>query len=148
MPAESIAQISLELGRALNEMRSMLRERIQARINDYDPELSFELLEVIGLLWRKDGITQQEIADHVSKDKSSMTYLINRLVKCKLVKRAEHETDKRHKRIYLTEKGKQVRKTVFPWILELYEQSAGEHSIAELKKAVSLVKKMTENLSR
>jgi DNA-binding MarR family transcriptional regulator len=73
----------------MNEMKSHLRQQIQAKISEHDPDLSFELLEIIGLLWRRDGINQQEIADTVSKDKSSVTYLINRLVKRGLVERIE-----------------------------------------------------------
>src|SRR5436190_1955125 len=110
MAAESLAGLALDFGLAFNEMKSRIRQLIQEKINESDPDLSFELLEIIGLLWRKEGITQQEIADTVSKDKSSMTYLINSLVKKELVKRVEHESDRRHKRIYLTDKGKEVRK--------------------------------------
>jgi DNA-binding MarR family transcriptional regulator len=148
MPAESIAELALEYGRAMNEMKSRLRQRIQSRLNEATPTISYELLEVIGLLWRRDGITQQEIADTISKDKSSMTYLIHNLVKRKLVKRVEHESDRRNKRIFLTEKGKQLRKHIFPWALDLYEQAAGEASPAELRRAISLTRKMAENLGK
>jgi len=144
--SENIPELALELGRAMNEMKSRLRQQIQAKISEYDPDLSFELLEIIGLLWRQDGINQQEIADIVSKDKSSVTYLINSLVKRGLVKRVENKNDRRNKQIFLTPMGKQKRKTIFPWVLDLYQQAAGDIGEEEIKNAISLIKKMTANL--
>ncbi|GAA4307259.1 MarR family winged helix-turn-helix transcriptional regulator [Compostibacter hankyongensis] len=143
---ENIQELALELGRAMTEMKSRLRQQIRAKISEYDPDLSFELLEIIGLLWRQDGINQQEIADIVSKDKSSVTYLINSLVKRDLVKRVENKDDRRNKQIYLTPRGRKKRETIFPWVLELYRQAAGDLGEDEIRDAISLVKKMTTNL--
>ena len=109
---ENIAELALELGRAMNEMKSRLRQQIRLKISEYDPDLSFELLEIIGLLWRRDGINHQEIAEIVSKDKSSVTYLINSLVKRGLVKRVENKNDRRNKQVFLTPKGRQKRKII------------------------------------
>ncbi|ANH83949.1 MarR family transcriptional regulator [Niabella ginsenosidivorans] len=143
----TISELALELGWAMNEMKSRLRQKIQAKINEHDPDLSFELLEIIGLLWRNDGINQQEIGSIVSKDKSSITYLINNLVKRGLVERVANKEDRRNKQIFLTQKGKQKRKIIFPWALELYEQAAGDLSEEEIRNALFLVKKMITNLN-
>ena len=143
---ENIAELALELGRAMNEMKSRLRQQIRLKISEYDPDLSFELLEIIGLLWRRDGINQQEIAEIVSKDKSSVTYLINSLVKRGLVKRVENKNDRRNKQVFLTPKGRQKRKIIFPWVLDLYQQAAGDTGRDEIGDAIALVKKMTANL--
>ena len=146
MEPENIAELALELGRAMNEMKSRLRQQIRLKISEYDPELSFELLEIIGLLWRRDGSNQQEIAEIVSKDKSSVTYLINSLVKRGLVKRVENKNDRRNKQVFLTPKGRQKRKIIFPWVLDLYQQAAGDTGSDEIRNAIALVKKMTANL--
>jgi len=141
-----ISELALELGLAMGEMKTRLRQKIQAKINEYDPNLSFELIEIMGLLSRNDGINQQEIGNKVSKDKSSITYLINSLVKREFVQRIENKNDRRNKQIYLTDKGKQIIETVYPWALELYEKAAGDFSENEIKNALLLVKKMTTNL--
>ncbi len=146
VPSGNIAELSLELGRAMTEMKSRLRRQIRSKISEYDPDLSFELLEIIGLLWRKDGINHQEIAEIISKDKSSVTYLINCLVKQGLVKRVENKNDRRNRQVFLTPKGRQKRKTIFPWVLDLYQQAATGIGNDEIRNAISLVKKMTANL--
>lgn len=142
----TISELALELGLAMGEMKTRLRQKIQAKINQYDPDLSFELIEIMGLLSRNDGINQQEIGIKVSKDKSSITYLINSLVKREFVQRIENKNDRRNKQIHLTDKGKQIIETVYPWALELYEKAAGDFSENEIKNALLLVKKMTTNL--
>lgn len=142
----TISELALELGLAMGEMKNRLRQKIQAKINEYDPDLSFELIEIMGLLSRNEGINQQEISNKVSKDKSSITYLINSLVKREFVQRIENKNDRRNKQVYLTDKGKQIVETVYPWALELYEKAAGDFSENEIKNALLLVKKMTTNL--
>lgn len=142
----NISEIALELGLAMGEMKSRLRQKIQAKINEYDPDLSFELIEILGLLSRNNGINQQEISSKVSKDKSSITYLINNLVKRELVERIENTTDRRNKQIFLTVKGNEIVETVYPWALELYKKAADDLNEDDINNALLLVKKMTANL--
>lgn len=148
MPVQqnNISELALELGLAMSEMKSRLRQKIQTTINEYDPDLSFELIEILGLLSRNNGINQQEIGNKVSKDKSSITYLINSLVKRDLVERIAYKNDRRNKQIFLTVNGKQIVETVYPWALDLYKKAAGDIDEEEISKALLLVKKMTANL--
>lgn len=142
----NISELALELGMAMSEMKSRLRQKIQATINDYDPDLSFELIEILGLLSRNNGINQQEIGNKVSKDKSSITYLINSLVKRDLVERVAYKNDRRNNQIFLTPKGKNAVETIYPWALDLYKKAAGDLCEDEISQALLLVKKMTANL--
>ncbi|KMQ68791.1 MarR family transcriptional regulator [Chryseobacterium sp. FH2] len=142
----NVSELALELGLAMSEMKSRLRQKIQTKINEYDSGLSFELVEILGLLSRNDGINQQEISTKVSKDKSSITYLINSLVKRGLVQRIENEADRRNNQVFLTQKGKEIIETIYPWALELYERAADNIQIKEINTALLLVKKMITNL--
>ncbi|SEA39468.1 DNA-binding transcriptional regulator, MarR family [Arachidicoccus rhizosphaerae] len=144
--SHSKATLALELGRAQNELRSRLRQSIQIRISETGHDISFELLEIIGLLWREDGIHQQEIGDHLSKDKSSVTYLINALVKRGLVTRVEHDKDRRHKKIFLTSQGKALRKVIYPLVLDCYAQAAGDIAPALLLQSTTMIRQMAGNL--
>jgi DNA-binding MarR family transcriptional regulator len=141
-----ISELALELGLAMSEMKSRLRQRIQTTVNEYDPDLSFELIEILGLLSRHNGINQQEIGNKVSKDKSSISYLINSLVKRDLVTRVADQNDRRNKQIFLTPKGENVVEKVYPWALDLYEKAADGIDEQTISQALLLVKKMTANL--
>ena len=146
MAKENTAELALNLGRQFIEMRYYLRRGMQQKLKEQKIDISFELLEIMALLWVKDGINQQELADVATKDKSSMTYLINNLVKRRLVKRAEHKNDRRHKMIFVTGKGKLLRQKIYPVVLELYEKAAINLKTTDMKNAFLLVKNMNENL--
>jgi DNA-binding MarR family transcriptional regulator len=143
---DKTAELALNLGFAISEMKTKFRQKIQIKINEHNPSFSYEMLEIVGLVWRNNGINQQEIANQISKDKSSVTYLINNLVKRELVTRVESVDDRRNKKIYLTEKGNTMMTSVFPWVLELYGKAAGDLKENEIEQAFRLVKKMTNNL--
>jgi DNA-binding MarR family transcriptional regulator len=78
-------ELAVAFGRSMSELRTYTRQQIQ--IKEHGINITFEMLEVMGCLWKKDGINQQEIANLTLRDKSSMTYLLDNLVKRKLVNR-------------------------------------------------------------
>jgi len=146
---DTIDELAMSLGFAITEMKARLRQKIQDKINEHDSGFSYEMLEILGLIWRgNNGMNQQEIANRVSKDKSSVTYLIHHLVNRGLVVRVEDDNDRRNKKIYLTEKGNDLMKKVFPWVLELYKKAAGDAKTVEIRQAFDLIKKMTSNLEQ
>ncbi|MCW3116091.1 MAG: MarR family transcriptional regulator [Chitinophagaceae bacterium] len=146
MPAENKAELALEFVRSLTEMRNTVRRNIEAKTREAGHDISFELLEILGALWRKDGINQQELAGIIAKDKSSVTYLINNLVKRRMVRRTEDGNDRRNKRVFLTARGKKERKLVYSWVIEMYARATGNISATDISKSIALVKQMTENL--
>lgn len=148
MATHNIAELALEFGRLMNEMKYHLRQQIQERLKGQELDISFELLDVMGFLWRRDGINQQELADMAIKDKSSMTYLIDNLVRRKLVTRAEDEHDRRSKLIYLTREGRQLQKKLEPPVTEAYQKASAGVTRTELNNAISLVKNMTNNVRK
>lgn len=148
MAKQNISESALEFGRSMSELRNSLRQFMQIQINKHELDITFELLEIISVLWRKDGINQQELADITVKDKSSMTYLIDNLVKRNLVTRSEDEKDRRNKLIFLTKEGKQLQKKLHPWIIEMYDIATTNVNAAEIETAISLVKRMNDNLKK
>ena len=148
MAKQDIAELALDFGRAMTEMKNYVRQQIQVKIKEHQLDITFELLEITAILWRKDGVNQQELADVVVKDKSSMTYLIDNLVKRNLVKRVEDENDRRNKLVYLTTEGKLLQKKLHPWVMETYEKAAGQLDPAEIERAIILVRRMNENLQK
>ncbi|HZY40095.1 MAG TPA: MarR family transcriptional regulator [Mucilaginibacter sp.] len=148
MPTKTKAQLALELGRAMAELRIYLRQHIQAKIKEHGIDLTFEMLEVMSCLWRQDGINQQEIADFTLRDKSSMTYLLDNLVKRTLVTRTEDENDRRNKLIFLTPEGHKLRDQLYPWAIEVYEAASEGTTTVELEQAIDQLNRMTANLKK
>jgi len=148
MTQQNISELALEFGRSMTELKNSLRQHIQAKIKEHNLNITFELLEIISLLWRKDGVNQQELADIAIKDKSSMTYLIDNLAKRNFVTRVEDEIDRRNKLIFLTEEGKLLQEKLHPWVIEMYDKATDEVDAAAIEKAILLVRKMNDNLKK
>lgn len=140
--------LATELGKVMHEFRNQIRQIIQLRIREHSINITFEMLEVMSCLWKSDGINQQEIADLTLRDKSSMTYLIDNLVKREMVKRIEDENDRRNKLIYLTEKGNQLKEQLNPWLNEAYEAATIDIEEISVQSSLDTFKKMAGNLQK
>ena len=140
------SDLALELGRSMTELRNYLRQYIQVKIKEHGINITFEMLEVMGCLWKKDGINQQELADLTLRDKSSMTYLLDNLVKRKMVKRVADANDRRNKLVYLTKEGKNLKEQLNPWVAEVYAMASEEVVAKDLQNGVTLLYKMIGNL--
>ena len=145
---KSKIELAIDLGRSMAELRNGLRQYIQVKLKAHGINMTFEMLEVMSVLWKNDGINQQELADQTLKDKSSMTYLIDNLVKRKLVQRVEDDNDRRNKLIYLTEDAKVLQKEICPWVSEVYGIATVDLNAADLKDSLSVFNKMIENLKK
>lgn len=140
------AELCINLGKAMAEMRHKVRQYIQVKMKENNVNLTFEMLEVLSCLWKKNGINQQEIADMSLKDKSSMTYLIDNLVKRNLVTRIEDENDRRNKLIYLTEEAEQLKDTIYPWVTDVYAIAANHLDEDDIVSCTRLINTMVDNL--
>jgi DNA-binding MarR family transcriptional regulator len=147
MKTQNKAELALELGRAVIEMRSRSRQYIQAKIKENQLDITYEMLEVLICLWEKDGTNQQEIADRIIKEKASMTYLIDNLSKRDLVRRTEDKSDRRNKLVYLTPAGLHLQKQLLPWATEMYKIASEGLSADLIIASTQLIKQMTKNLN-
>ena len=145
---KSKIELAIDLGRSMAELRNGLRQYIQVKLKAHGINMTFEMLEVMSVLWKNDGINQQELADQTLKDKSSMTYLIDNLVKRKLVQRVEDDNDRRNKLIYLTEEAKVLQNEICPWVSEVYGIATVDLNAADLQDSLSVFNKMIENLKK
>ena len=146
MAIKNTTELALELTRAMTEVRNHMRQFIQAKIKETNTDITFEMLEIIACLWRKDGINQQEIADITIKDKSSMTYLVDNLVKRNMAIRTADPDDRRNNLIILTKEGKQLQKKLTPWLNEMHGKATAEVSLQEIHHSLALIKKMIGNM--
>lgn len=85
--------------------------------------LTREQWSVLGVLWKSDGCSQQVIANSTSRDKPSVTRLVDNLVKEGYVIRKNHENDRRLNLIFLTEKGKEVEQVVMEIVDDTIEKA-------------------------
>ena len=119
---------------------------IRNKLKENNIDLTYEMLQVLILLWRRDGVNQQEIADFLHKDKTSLTYLIDNLSKRGLVLRSENQNDRRNKHITVTPEGMRLKEVVPPLIEEMYTIAGAGISGLLFKEGIELCEKVRGNL--
>ncbi|MBM3413981.1 MAG: MarR family transcriptional regulator [Bacteroidetes bacterium] len=86
-----------------------IARRMQKKFNEAGLNLSIEQWSVLYHLWKKDGISQQELCKASFRDKPSITRLVDNMEKTGLVKRVAAANDRRVNLIYLTKDGQQLQ---------------------------------------
>ncbi len=86
-----------------------IARRLQKKFNTAELSLTIEQWSVLYHLWKKDGLSQQELCTMTFRDKPSITRLVDNLEKSQLVKRVASESDRRINCIYLTKQGMKLQ---------------------------------------
>lgn len=110
----------------LLRMQTTFRQAIQRRLRLESIDLTFEMLQIMVILWKSDGVNQQELADATFKDKASLTSIINNLQAKGLVVRSRDSADRRNNVINLTPSGHQMGERVEPLLISLYAQAGAK----------------------
>ena len=86
-----------------------IARRLQKKFNTAGLNITIEQWSVLYHLWKKEGISQQELCNATFIDKPSITRLVDNLEKAGLVKRVAAENDRRINRIYLTKQAQKLQ---------------------------------------
>lgn len=99
----------------------LLNRFLSQQFKSANVSLTREQWSILAVLWKSDGCSQQFIADSTSRDKPSVTRLIDNLVKEGYVERRNDPNDRRLNLIYLTKKGKNIEQSVLESVNETIE---------------------------
>ena len=126
------------VNRAARAMAQSLRREMLADGRD----ITAEQWALLCLLWRSDGLTQQEIADASFKDKASITRIVNGMEKRHLIVRIHDRDDRRSNRIFLTRDGRELRDVLVPIadvVLRQATRGFSDREVAILKKQLDRI---------
>lgn len=108
---DSVGYAIYRVGKAMKfELRRCFRE---AGI-----EVTSEQWSLLCRLWEKEGRSQKELAECTFKDTANITRMIDVLEKKDIVYRERDKKDRRTYRIYLTDKGRQLKDKLMPIYLK------------------------------
>src|SRR5450631_1140465 len=74
---------------------------------------------VLRMLWDEDGMTQRELGERVGINGPTMVIAINSMELADLVKRVQNRTDRRKINIFLTERGRKLKRKLWPMAAEV-----------------------------
>lgn len=111
-----------------------------------DFQLTSEQNLIMAILWEQEGVSQNEIALRLNKDKSSVARMIVTLEKKGYIHRTICQKDRRSIEVFLTEKGKMLGKDVIPInqnIINTISKGMTEEEVIQLQR---LLTKVRENV--
>ncbi len=140
-------KISESLGHVTNRVAIIMRKNLAVRFKEQGVKLTSEEFAILHTLWETDGLFQTEITEKTLKDKTRVTRLLLKLIDKALVEKRIDENDRRNFRIYLTEKGSNLKYKVLPIVRSLMEQASCQVSSIDLETTIITLKKMFANLN-
>ncbi|MGO1242696.1 MarR family winged helix-turn-helix transcriptional regulator [Sphingobacterium sp. JB170] len=130
----------------MNNLRTGMRNYIRKKLRESNLDLTYEMLQVLGVLWSRGDLNQQDIADTVAKNKASLTSILDNLAKRDLIIRTEDPADRRSKIISLTKTGQVYEDELDALMNGLYITLKAKLPEKDLVYATSVITKMSENL--
>ena len=130
-----VGKISTAINRTF--LRSFVAEGI---------EISTEQWSVMACLWKEDKVTQQTLCQLTAKDKPSMTRLIDKLEKNRLVTRVADPNDRRINLIHLTSSGVALQTKATEIVKRVSQRTLSNISEEELNTSRIVLKKIMSNL--
>lgn len=106
-----------------------------------------EQFSILVILWKKDGFSQQYLAEHTFRDKPGITRLIDTLEREGLVFRKAAPHDRRSNLIFLTQKGKDLEIAVTASVKETLEMAVKGLSEEDAKNLKRILDIVYENIS-
>src|SRR5438128_10349706 len=86
-----------------------IARRLQKNFKQSGVDITIEQWSVLYHLWKKDGLSQQQLCEATFRDKPGITRLVDNLERIKLVKRMPSKDDRRISRIYLTKQAQNLQ---------------------------------------
>jgi len=134
---------------AVLRLRQDFRQKVQRELtelgySDMTMEMS-QVLYYIHFMAKDRRSNQQDIANRTGKNKSSVTALIDNLVKKKLIDRTMDPADRRNNIITLTPEGLSFIEKVYDKVYRAFDMEKAGVSIDQLKETTDLTERLIES---
>lgn len=101
---------------------------------------------IMMLLWEKDGLTQNEIAEKLDKDKTNITRMLANLEQKGFIKRSMSLNDRRSLHVYLTEEGNKLGDKIIPITEGFHQSVVSGITDKELQEVNRILLKIRQNV--
>lgn len=134
------------IGYWINKVERTIKKIHDRRFQEYG--ITVSQASLLHQLWQRDGMTQKEIQDKLSMRGASVSGLVDVLLKKGFIERKQDEEDARYKRLYLTEKGREIEGKTIRLMRSLDEEIMEGFSEEEAAMLICWMRKLQCNLER
>lgn len=131
----------------LGTVARKVHQHVETVFRKENLDITPEQFSLLTILWYNEGISIKELADRSQRDKTTISRVVSNMIKHDLIRRLDNVDDKRAKRIFLTDKGRNLQDQLVMLFGEIYVQALGNLSDEELDRTLEVLQKIENNLS-
>ena len=135
-----------EIAVYVNILNSRIKKYFIDKLQENKIDITPEQFLVLDILWEKQSLSQQNIADIIQKDKNSVTKIIDSLEKKQLARRVMDQRDRRVNKIELTEKALALEEKVTKVAIEFMNDAINGIDKQDLDIFVNVMRQIKDNL--
>lgn len=131
----------------INRLAFLSRSELAARFRAAGHAISGEEWALLLMLWAKGPRTPSELAQETVKDRTTVTRLIDAMVRKGLVTRSEDLADRRRSIITLSRHGEDLKHRLIPIAQAFIAEAVADVPAGELETTRRTLRKITETLT-
>ena len=135
-----------EIAVYVNILNSRIKKCFFDKLQKNKINITPEQFLVLDILWEKQSLSQQNIADIIQKDKNSVTKIIDSLEKKQLARRVMDQKDRRVNKIELTEKALALEEKVTKIAIDFMNDAIKGIDTQDLDNFVNVMRQIKDNL--
>lgn len=132
-------------GFLIEKTAKKLKQHFQREFSRLDSGITVDQWGILDALSRKDGISQNEIAEITYKDAPTVTRIIDLLIQKGLIYREPDGIDRRRHNVFLSEAGRAKIEELMPTVNALRDQGWRKLSDKEYQQLVGILNTIYTN---
>ena len=134
------------LGFLANLAALELKYSLTREFKQHGHDVTAEQFAVLVSLWEKEGQAQSELAEHLAKDKTNITRILDGLERRSLIVRRPNAKDRRSYGIHLTQDGRKIKDKLIPLAADINRSALSGFSEKEEQELKRFLKSIFTNL--
>ena len=134
------------LGHRIELCSRLMANRLNQKFKEHGYPVTAEQWAIINYLLEKDGLSQNQLAELVKKDYTSVSRLLDNMIKKNVVKRIQDPTDGRTNLIYLTKQGRDLEPKLMEQAKSHSENAFEGLTSDDIKMVSGVLDKIIKNL--
>ncbi len=125
-----------------------LRQAMQRCLSEAEPGLTVDQWVLLDILYRQNGLSQNELAEAACKDAPTVTRIIDLLCQKELTERKANSSDRRKYSILLTAKGNSCVKRILPQVQTMRQAGFASLSVTDYQQLQRILNTIQNNIDQ
>jgi MarR family transcriptional regulator, organic hydroperoxide resistance regulator len=139
--------LSLVFASINGKVSAAINRKLSRNLRQNNIPLTAEQWTIMDVLWKTESVSQNFLCETTSRDKPSMTRIIDNLVKIGLVNRKMNKENRRSNLISLTKKGKDIEEPTNIVIDKTLKEVFNGLTEEEMERGQRMLRRIFDNIS-